>query len=129
MTERRAGRASDAPPPAGPYSHAVRSGSLVVTSGQIGVDPKTGALVGLDVASQARQAWSNTVAALSSVSAEPADVVQVRVFLVELGDFEPMNAVFAELLPTPFPARTTVYVTLPPSVRIEIDALAVLREP
>jgi reactive intermediate/imine deaminase len=129
MTERRAGRASDAPPPAGPYSHAVRSGSLVVTSGQIGVDPKTGALVGLDVASQARQAWSNTVAALSSVSAEPADVVQVRVFLVELGDFEPMNAVFAELLPTPFPARTTVYVTMPPSVRIEIDALAVLREP
>ena len=129
MTERRAGRASDAPPPAGPYSHAVRAGSLVVTSGQIGVDPKTGALVGLDVASQARQAWSNTVAALSSVSAEPADVVQVRVFLVELGDFEPMNAVFAELLPTPFPARTTVYVTMPPSVRIEIDALAVLREP
>ena len=129
MTERRAGRASDAPPPAGPYSHAVRSGSLVVTSGQIGVDPKTGSLVGLDVESQARQAWSNTVAALSSVSAEPADVVQVRVFLVELGDFEPMNAVFAELLPTPFPARTTVYVTLPPSVRIEIDALAVLREP
>ena len=129
MTERRAGRASDAPPPAGPYSHAVRSGSLVVTSGQIGVDPKTGSLVGLDVESQARQAWSNTVAALSSVSAEPADVVQVRVFLVGLGDFEPMNAVFAELLPTPFPARTTVYVTLPPSVRIEIDALAVLREP
>jgi reactive intermediate/imine deaminase len=129
MNERRAGRASDAPPPAGPYSQAVRSGSLVVTSGQIGLDPKTGALVGLDVESQARQAWSNTVAALSSVSAEPADVVQVRVFLVELGDFEPMNAVFAELLPTPFPARTTVYVTLPPSVRIEIDALAVLREP
>jgi reactive intermediate/imine deaminase len=129
MTERRAGRASDAPPPAGPYSHAVRAGSLVVTSGQIGVDPKTGSLVGLDVESQARQAWSNTVAALSSVSAEPADVVQVRVFLVGLGDFEPMNTVFAELLPTPFPARTTVYVTLPPSVRIEIDALAVLREP
>src|ERR1035437_10505672 len=82
MTERRAGRASDAPPPAGPYSHAVRAGSLVVTSGQMGVDPKTGSLVGLDVESQARQAWSNTVAALSSVSAEPADVVQVRVFLV-----------------------------------------------
>lgn len=56
------------------------------------------------------------------------DVLRLGVFLISLGDFGPMNEVFEETLPKPFPARTTVYVSLPPNLKLEIDAIAITQE-
>lgn len=123
-TRRIEGRTADAPPPAGPYSQAVRIGSIVACAGQAGLRPD-GSLVD-GVAAQTRQTFENLGAALASAGAGFDDVVQVRVFLTDPAQFAEMNEVYQTFFDAPYPARTTVYVTLPAGLLVEIDVLAVV---
>ncbi len=114
------------PPPAGPYSPAVRIGSIVAGSGQVGVTADGAVLDG--VSAQTRQAFTNLLAHLASAGARAADVISVRVFLTEVDHFDAMNEVYREFFAEPFPARSTIYVGLPSGLLVEIDALAVLSD-
>ena len=117
-----------APPPIGPYSQAVRSGSLLFTSGQIPIHPVTGAVVEGGIAEQTRQVLSNLDAVLTAGGASAGRVVKVTVFLSDMNDFPAMNEIYAAYFKgeTP-PARSTVAVArLPKDVRVEIEAVAVV---
>lgn len=114
-----------APAPAGPYSHVAFSGSVMAFAGQAGIDPVTGELVGADITSQTAQTFANIHAVLDAAGATSGDVIQVRVFLADLADFDAMNAVYKEQFDEPYPVRTTVGVTLPEGLLVEIDVLAV----
>jgi 2-iminobutanoate/2-iminopropanoate deaminase len=120
-----AGHTGDAPEPAGPYSQSVRAGTFVAAAGQVGIDPRTGEVVSEDIREQTRQALENLQAVLAASGATLGDVLRLGVFLTSLDDFGPMNEIFEEMLPKPLPARTTVYVSLPPNLKIEVDALAI----
>jgi len=115
-----------APPPAGPYSQAVRSGPMLALAGQAGFDPATGELAGPDFAAEARRTFANLLAVLEAAGAGPENVIRLGVFLTDPVHFQEMNSVLREFFAEPFPARTTVYVTLPGAMRIEVDALAVV---
>ena len=123
---RTAGRSDQAPPPAGPYSPSARIGSLVAGSGQAGITADGVIVAG--VGPQTRQTLSNLLASLMAAGATSDDVITVRVFLTDPADFEAMNAEYQTFFAEPYPARTTVYVGLPPGLLVEIDALAVLPE-
>lgn len=117
---------SSAPTPRAAYSQAVRRGSLLFLSGQVGTDPATGRLVSGDVADQTRQTLANLSAVLEAAGASWTDVVSVRVYLVDQADYGAMNAVYDAAMVAPFPARTTIYCGLNPGNRVEMDAVAVL---
>ena len=123
MTRRIEGRTPDAPAPAGPYSQAVRIGSTVACAGQAGFTPSGDLLEG--VPAQTRQTLENLAAALASCGASLDDVAHVRVYLTDPAQFGDMNSVYESFFSAPYPARTTVYVTLPPGLLVEMDALAV----
>jgi 2-iminobutanoate/2-iminopropanoate deaminase len=122
------GRTDDAPKPVGPYSQSARIGAVVAAAGQGGFDPVTGELAGEGVAEQTRRALENVAAALAANGATLEDVVRIGVFLTDTADFEAMNDVYRTVFSEPYPARTTVYVRLPPGMKVEIDAIAVLPE-
>ncbi|GLZ38810.1 Rid family detoxifying hydrolase [Actinokineospora sp. NBRC 105648] len=113
-------------PPAVPLSPGVRKGNIVQVSGQVAFHPETGEVVGATVAEQTEQVLRNVLAVLAEAGATEADVVMFRVFLTDVAHFGEMNEVYARFLSDPLPARTTVYVGLPPGLLVEIDALAVL---
>ncbi|MHA6803541.1 RidA family protein [Salinifilum ghardaiensis] len=117
----------DAPRPAAgiPLSQGVRKGNLVQVSGQTGVDPATGKPVEGDVRAQTEQALRNVFAILEASGAGAQDVLMLRVYLTDVAHFAEMNETYARVVGEPFPARTTVYVGLPPGLLVEIDALAV----
>ncbi|HUA03234.1 MAG TPA: Rid family detoxifying hydrolase [Solirubrobacteraceae bacterium] len=97
-----------APAPVGPYSQAIASGSLLLVSGQVGIDPATGAAAGPDIATQTRQALENLFAVAQAGGASPRDAVRLGVFLSDMTAFKEFNDVYAELVPEPRPARVTV---------------------
>ena len=114
-----------APKAIGPYSHAARIGNLLYCSGQIPLDPKTGTMVGDDVAAQTRQVLDNLTAVLRAAGCTLDDVVKANVFLVDLGEFQAMNAVYAEYFQARPPARACVQVAaLPKGALVEIDCVA-----
>lgn len=116
---------SAAPAAVGPYSQAVRLGSMVFTSGSIALDPETGEMVGTDVPAQTRQLLKNLAAVLHEAGSSPQQVCKTTVYLVDMGDFAPMNEVYAEFFGDHRPARTTVAVrALPKGALVEIDAIA-----
>jgi 2-iminobutanoate/2-iminopropanoate deaminase len=123
-----AGDTNDAPEPAGPYSQSVRAGSFVAAAGQVGIDPRTGEVVSEVIREQTRQTLKNVQAVLAASGATLGDVLRLGVFLTSIDDFGPMNEVFEEMLPKPLPTRTTVYVSLPPNLKIEVDAIAITQE-
>ena len=88
--------APSAPAAVGPYSHAVRAGSLLFCSGQVALHPETGAMIGDDVEAQTRQVFTNIRAVLATAGAGLSDVVKTTVFLDTMDDFGAMNAVYAE---------------------------------
>ena len=111
----------------GPYSQAVRVGSLLFVSGQIPLDPSTGDLVEGDIALQTHQVMKNLSAILDAAGYKFSDVVRTSVFLIDLEDFSTVNEVYATYLPSTAPARSTVQVSgLPKRARIEIDLIAAL---
>ena len=124
----------DAPPAVGPYSHAqvvrLHGGNRIVyTSGQVALNPATGKLEGADVAAQTVQVFRNLSAVLAGAGLSLADVVKTTVYLVDMADFEAMNAEYAKHFPAAPPARTTIAVSgLPRAARIEIEAVAVGRD-
>ncbi len=116
------------PKPVGPYSPGMVFDRLVFVSGQGATDPTTGALAGLDVETQTDQVFRNIRAILEAAGTDLAHVLRCGVFLVDMRDFEKMNAVYARVFGDHRPARTTVQVaSLPvPGLRVEIDAVACL---
>ena len=115
-----------APVAIGPYSHAVKAGNLLFCSGQIPVDPITGAIAE-GIEAQTRQALSNVKAILAEAGADLKDVVKTTVFLADMALFAKMNEVYGEAFPAPFPARSAVAVKeLPKQVLVEIEVIAVL---
>ena len=120
----------DAPNPVGPYSQAEVADGWICTSGQVGLDPATGALVGADVVAQADQALRNLEAILRSVGCDLSSVVKSTVFLTDMDDFTAVNSVYSRYFPMDFPARSCVEVSrLPLGALVEIDVMARLNGP
>ncbi|GAA1617904.1 carboxylesterase family protein [Actinoplanes couchii] len=115
-----------APVPAAPLSQGIRKGNILQVSGQLPFDPVTGQISGNTVTEQTTRALRNVLAVLAAGGASLTDVVMLRVYLTHPGHLIEMNEAYAELAGTPYPARTTVYMQLPPGVLVEVDALAVL---
>ena len=114
-----------APAAIGPYSQAVRVGNLIYTSGQIPIDPKTGALVEEDIKEQTVQALTNVQSILASVGLSLNSVVKTTVFLADMNDFAAMNEVYSSFFKEPYPARSAVAVkTLPKGALVEIEVIA-----
>jgi len=111
-------------PSTGPFSPGIRAGNLVFVSGQAPFDAD-GKLVGDDFTTQARAAFANVERILAEAGAGLADIVRVGGYLHTLEHRDEWNAVMAEYLPQPYPARTTIPVSLP-GFLIEIDAIAVI---
>jgi len=100
---------------------------VVFLSGQIGLDPTTKDLVSEDFEAQVRQAFANLAAVARAAGGTLADAVKFSLFLTDLGQFAKVNEIMAELLPTPYPARSTVGVaSLPRGAKFEVDAILVL---
>lgn len=118
-----------APAPVGPYNQAVKAAGLLFCSGQIALDPATGAMVGSgDVEAETRQVLANLQAVLAAAGCSPRQVVRTTVFLADLADFAKVNALYAEVFGAEVsPARACVQVAaLPKGGRVEIDCIAVL---
>jgi 2-iminobutanoate/2-iminopropanoate deaminase len=118
-----------APAPVGPYNQAVRAGNLLFCSGQIALDPASGAMVGAgDVEAETRQVLRNLEAVLAAAGASSRQVVRTTVFLADLADFATVNALYAEVFGQGVsPARACVQAAaLPKGARVEIDCIAVL---
>lgn len=115
----------NAPAAIGPYSQAVKTGNLVFVSGQLPIDPTTGAFAGNDIASQTRQSLTNVKAILEAAGYSCADVVKTTVLLSDIADFAAMNAVYAEFFTENCPARAAFAVKdLPKGALVEIEAIA-----
>ena len=117
---------SNAPAAIGPYSQAVDSGSgLVFLSGQLPIDPATGAFPEGGIQAQTRQSLRNVQAILAAEGLSMANVVKTTVFLADMGDFAAMNEVYAEFFAEPFPARSAVAVkSVPKGALVEIECIA-----
>jgi reactive intermediate/imine deaminase len=120
---------SAAPAPVGPYNQAVKTAGVLYCSGQIALDPASGAMVGGgDVEAETRQVLANLQAVLTEAGCTPQQVVRTTVFLADLADFAKVNAIYAEVFGSGVsPARACVEVAaLPKGARVEIDCIAVL---
>ncbi len=114
-----------APAAVGPYSAAVRANDSINVSGQLPVDPATGAFAGGDIRSQTRQSLTNVRNILEAAGASMADVVETTVLLTDINEFGPMNEVYAEFFSEPYPARAAFQVVaLPKGAKVEIKAVA-----
>ena len=120
-----------APAPVGPYSQAVKAGGVLYCSGQIALDPQTGAMVGAgDVEAETRQVLSNLKAVQEAGGSSPGQVLRTTVFLADLADFALVNGIYAEVFGEGVsPARACVEVAaLPKGARVEIDCIALAAE-
>ena len=114
-----------APKAVGPYSQAVKCGGFLFCSGQIPLDPATGKLVEGGIGEQTERVLRNLEAVLAAGGVPLSSVVKTTVYLVDLGEFPAMNAVYGKFFPEDPPARATVQVVkLPAGARVEIDAVA-----
>ncbi len=115
----------NAPGAIGPYSQGVEAGNLVFVSGQLPIDPATGAFAGEDIASQTRQALTNIRSILEVGGMSMANVVKTTVLMTDLAEFADMNAVYAEFFCEPYPARAAFQVVaVPKGAKVEIEAIA-----
>ena len=118
-------RTQRAPPPVGPYSQAVKVGHMLFVSGQIPVDPETGAVVGGTIREQAERVMENVKAILEAAGYSMGDVVMVLAYLRDLEDFATFNEVYSRYFDPPYPARVTVQVArLPKDVLVEVAVIA-----
>ena len=116
-----------APAAIGPYSQAIQIGQLLFTSGQVPIDPETGAIVEGGIQEQARQYLNNIKAILNAAGTNMGAVVKTTVFLQDMNDFAAMNEVYAQFFQEPYPARSAVQVgRLPKDALVEIEAIAQL---
>jgi 2-iminobutanoate/2-iminopropanoate deaminase len=118
-----------APEAIGPYSQAIKAGGFVFVSGQIPIDPDTGQFVSGGIAEQTRQVMQNLAAVLDAAGSDLQLVVKTSVFLADMEEFAAMNEVYGKFFGDEPPARATVQaVRLPRDARVEIEAVALLRE-
>jgi 2-iminobutanoate/2-iminopropanoate deaminase len=124
---REAVSSPSAPKAIGPYSQAIRAGSLLFVSGQIPIDPATGDLVQGDIAQQTHRVFANLKAILDAAGATFDNVVRTTVYLADMNDFAKVNEIYATYFSSPAPARATVQAArLPRDSRVEIDLIASL---
>ena len=119
---------SGAPAAIGPYWQAIETQGWVFCSGQIGLDPKSGALVAGGIEAETRRALENLREVLAEAGLGFHDIVKTTIFLSDLGDFDVVNRIYGEHLSAPYPARSTVQAAaLPRKARVEIEAIAMKR--
>ena len=120
---------TDAPAAIGPYSQAIRYGNMLFTSGQIPLDPKTGEVVGSDVAAQAQMVLKNLGAVLKAGGADFGSVIKTTCFLADMADFAAFNEVYSSYFTAdPKPARSCVAAkALPRGVLCEVEAVAAVK--
>jgi len=117
--------AKNAPSAIGPYSQAIAVGDLVFVSGQIPLDPATGAMVEGGIEAQTERVMANLGAVLEAAGLGFANVVKTTIYLADMADFPAVNAIYGRSFPKDPPARATVQVAaLPKAARIEIEAVA-----
>ena len=127
MIERNPINTSGAPKAIGPYSQAVKSGSLVFISGQIPLDPKTMELVGEDVVRQTHQVFKNLSAIAKASGGNLVDIVKMTIYLTNLDNFSKINEIMASYFQEPYPARATIEVSaLPKAALVEVEAILAL---
>jgi reactive intermediate/imine deaminase len=118
-----------APAAVGPYSQAVstQGARLVFLSGQIGLEPGTGELVSENFEGQVRQSFANMQAVIEAAGGTLDDIVKLTLFLTDLSKFASANAIMAEIIPQPYPARSTLGVaSLPKGAQFEVEAILAL---
>jgi len=116
----------NAPAAIGPYSQGQIVGNLVITSGQIGIDPATGELPAT-VVEQAHQSFKNVAAVLKAAGSDISKTVKTTVFIQNMSDFAAINEVYAQYFSEPYPARSCVEVAkLPKGALVETEAIAEL---
>lgn len=108
-----------------PFSVGIKANGFVFTAGQVGTDPQTGKVVGLDIVSQTRQTIANLQAVLEAGGSSLDRLVKTTVFLADLRTFDAMNEIYRELIPEPRPGRSTVEAKLArPEILVEIEGIA-----
>ena len=118
----------NAPQAVGPYSQGIQAGGFIFTAGQLGLDPASGAFAGEDITAQTRQALRNLQAVLEAAGSGLDGVVKTTIFVVDMGDFKTVNAIYAEFFTDEPPARSTVQVAaLPLGGLVEIEMVAVVK--
>ncbi len=116
----------NAPQAVGPYSQGIQAGGFIFTAGQLGLDPASGAFAGEDITAQTRQALRNLQAVLEAAGSGLDGVVKTTIFVVDMGDFKTVNAIYAEFFADEPPARSTVQVAaLPLGGLVEIEMVAI----
>lgn len=116
---------SAAPAAIGPYSQAIEVNGFVYASGQLPIDPATGAFPEGGVQEQTRQSLLNVKAILEEAGLTLADVVKTTVYLADMGDFAAMNEIYSQFFSQPFPARSAVAVkALPKGALVEVEVIA-----
>jgi len=117
----------DAPAAVGPYSQAVATGGLIFCSGQIPIDPATGAFVEGGVQEQAKQCLDNLSAVLKAAGGSLETAVKVQIYLTDMGDFGAVNEIYADYFTAEPPARACVEVSaLPKGALVEIEAIGIV---
>lgn len=121
---------TDASPAAvGPYSQAVVAGPgrTIYLSGQLGLEPDTGELVSENFEGQVRQAFENMQAVIEAAGGTLNSIVKLTLFLTDLSKFASANAIMADIIPEPYPARSTIGVaSLPKGGQFEVEAIIVV---
>jgi len=118
---------ANAPAAIGPYSQAIRVGDMLITSGQLALDPATGSFVEGGIKEQTYQALTNVKAILNDAGTNMGSVIKTTVFLKDMNDFAAMNEVYAQFFQQPYPARSAVQVArLPKGGLVEIEVIAML---
>jgi len=120
---------TDAPAAIGPYSQAIRAGGLIFYSGQIPLDPLTGAIVAGGIEAQTRQVISNMRAMLNASGCDFSDIVKTTIYLTDLADFATVNELYGECFNEAPPARACVQVAaLPKGSMVEIEWIATVKQ-
>ncbi len=115
----------NAPSPVGPYSHAVRHNGLIIASGQIALDPKTGILNTTSIKTETSQILKNIDSLLNSCNLKRENILKCSIFLKNMDDFDKVNEVYSDFFKESYPARETVEVArLPKDANIEISFIA-----
>jgi 2-iminobutanoate/2-iminopropanoate deaminase len=129
VSHRQPVTAPDAPKPAGPYSHAVRSGGLLFCSGQVPIDPSTGSLVEGSIGEQARQCLENLTTVCAAAGVRLSDAVRMSIYVTDISTFAQVNEAYGAYFDADPPARTTIGVAaLPGGAQIEMDAIVALAD-
>ena len=114
-----------APKAIGPYSQAIEANGLIITSGQLPIDPATGEFAPGGIKEQSRQSLTNAKAILEEAGIGLGNVMKTTVFLSDMNDFAAMNELYAEFFSEPFPARSAIAVkTLPKNALVEVECIA-----